>query len=184
MHNLCISFSKVPVELKFLITLTSMLKAEFLTVKEEERGRPDLQDPAQARGLAESATGSHNASLCLEAGEAKPASVAVLLNLGFPGSRSSGRPAHAPLQSGLRYLPGNGGEVPIRYPNTEGPRGFHKGGAPPVRPPGPPDFSGILAHPSLTAHEEGGAAGTELRKQPHPSQAAQTSALLPASLHC
>lgn len=91
MHNLCISFSKVPVELKFLITLTSMLKAEFLTVKEEERGRPDLQDPAQARGLAESATGSHNASLCLEAGEAKPASVAVLLNLGFPGSRSSGR---------------------------------------------------------------------------------------------
>ena len=132
MHNFCRSFSKVPVELKFLITLTSMLKSELLTVKEEERGRPDLQDPARARGLAESATGSHNASLALEMGEAKSASVAVLLNLGFPGSRSGG-PAHAPLRSGLRYLPGNRGEVPIRHPNTEGSRAFPS--CPPPRSP-------------------------------------------------
>lgn len=50
-------FSKVPVELTFLITLTSMLKAKFFTVKKKERkkkkkerGMPDLQDIAQGRG--------------------------------------------------------------------------------------------------------------------------------------
>lgn len=66
-------FSKVPVELTFLITLTSMLKAKFFTVKKKERKKKRRKGGCliyrtlhKAGGLAESSKGSNNAWLCLE----------------------------------------------------------------------------------------------------------------------
>lgn len=41
MHDLCESVSEVSAELKFLIILTSILKAEFFTLKRRRRKRKD-----------------------------------------------------------------------------------------------------------------------------------------------